>query len=73
MITRDPTLVKRGDEKTDKKVKLKANFYKLLSERKISPFLYRVDFEPETEICGLRKYLIGQHKEQLGGNQYDGE
>jgi aubergine len=35
--------------------------------------LYRVDFEPDIEIAGLRKAFVGNQRELFGGYLYDGQ
>lgn len=73
LVTRAPMFDKRSEDKSDELLKLKANFFKLTSTQRFTITLYRVDFEPETEIRGIRFNLIGQHRSILGGYMYDGE
>lgn len=66
--------VKKVEEKNCAYIPLRANFFKvsLSSMERISITSYRVDFEPETEIMGLRNALLFQHKAKLGRYVYDG-
>lgn len=73
-VTRPTNLSdKRGEADGDMVVKLKANFFKFQQKRRVSINVYRLDFTPTTEIFGLRRFLVSQHRETFGGFYvYDG-
>lgn len=54
------------------KVTLKANYFKFNKMSHFELMQYRVDFSPNIELTGIRKYLIFQQKSVLGGYIYDG-
>jgi aubergine len=73
--TAEGILDKRGGGRTnviDQVVRLKANFFRVETKQKFSVSLYRVDFNPETEIIGLKRNLIQQHRDRLGNFLFDG-
>lgn len=53
-------------------IMLKANFFRVVTPPKFSVHQYRVDFEPDSEIRGIRSRLISQHREMFGCYLYDG-
>ena len=71
-ITRPKNLDKNGRSEEDVIVKMKANYFQFRQEKRISITAYRLDFEPVTEIFGLRKFLVNQQRSVLGGLVYDG-
>lgn len=73
-------VVSRPDHINDKKgklgkkdtiVRLKANYFEVPTDKRVIT-LYRVDFQPDTEIRGIKTRLIGQHKATIGGYLFDG-
>jgi aubergine len=54
-------------------VKLSANYFKMVRKPTFAFTLYRVDFEPDFEIEGLRKAFVGRQREYLGGYLFDGQ
>ena len=70
-VTREEGYDKRGEHRQgDAEVNVVANFFRVES-KKISVTKYRVDFDPECEIPGLRRALMWQQKIQLGRFVYD--
>lgn len=68
-ITRPETLsVKRGT--MGKPVNLITNHFRLVKTTNWSLYQYRVDFSPDDESTKLRKGLLGNHKDVLGGDAY---
>lgn len=51
---------------------LSANYFKMIRKPNFEFTLYRVDFEPDIELAGLRKAFVGKLSEQLGGYLFDG-
>lgn len=70
--TRPEELNKSVASNDSNKIRLQANFFKFNQKKKISVTQYRLDFSPECEIFGLRRYLLGQHRALLGTFVYDG-
>ena len=54
------------------KVKLAANYFKLIKHTDWALYQYRVDFSPEEDRTFMRKSLLRAHKEVLGGYIFDG-
>lgn len=54
------------------KILLKANYFPFNKKVQFELMQYRVDFSPDIELTGIRKYLIFQRKSVLGGYIYDG-
>lgn len=72
--SRPENLDKSGNRKGENRVvKLKANFFKVNFQRGINVTLYRVDFDPEVQIRGIKNRLIYQHKEMFGCFSFDGD
>lgn len=70
--TRPPTAdTKEGT--SGKKVKLSANYFKLIRKPNFEFSLYRVDFEPEVDVNHLRKAFLAKQRDLLGGYLYDGQ
>lgn len=54
-------------------VKLITNYFRLLKKPDFEFNLYRVDFNPDVDIEGLRKSFLFKQKEILGGYLFDGK
>lgn len=54
------------------KVKLTANYFRLGKAPTWNIYKYCVTFEPECMMARLRKFLIDQHRDKLGGYLFDG-
>ncbi|XP_031633322.1 protein piwi-like isoform X2 [Contarinia nasturtii] len=54
------------------RVKLQANYFRLLKTPEWNIYKYHVTFEPECLLSRLRNALIMQHKETIGGFLFDG-
>lgn len=54
------------------KIALKANYFPFNKKVQFELMQYRVDFAPDIELAGIRKFLIFQRKSVLGGYVYDG-
>lgn len=57
---------------TGQPVSLKANYFPITSYTNWSLYQYRVDFCPEEDRIMIKKRLVGQHRERLGGYLFDG-
>jgi aubergine len=57
---------------TGKKITLTANYFRLIKRPNFEFCQYRVDFDPEIDIAGMRKSFVGKQRETLGGYLYDG-
>lgn len=69
--TYDPSF--RGFQGVER-IELEVNYIR--QEKRISGWnihQYRVNIEPDTPLVGKRKFLVGQHKDQLGVYLFDGE
>lgn len=53
-------------------VRLQTNYFKVLRRPQWDLFQYHVEFEPLIFLPGLRKMLIAQHQERLGGYLFTG-
>lgn len=47
--------------------------FQLIKKPAFAFTLYRVDFEPDVEIAGMRKAFVGSQRETFGGYLYDGQ
>lgn len=54
------------------RVKLQANYFRLLKKPTWNIYKYHVTFEPECMMSRLRNALIMQHKSTIGGFLFDG-
>lgn len=54
------------------RVKLQANYFRLLRQPTWNIYKYHVTFEPECMMARLRNALIMQHKSTIGGFLFDG-
>lgn len=54
------------------RVRLQANYFRLLKTPQWNIYKYDVKFEPECAMVRLRNALIMQHKEKIGGFLFDG-
>lgn len=72
MHTRPHQLSKHGEGSGARPVNLQANYFRLLHKPSWQISKYHVTFEPEVLQSGLRKALVRQHKEMLGGYLFDG-
>lgn len=54
------------------RVRLQANYFRLLKQPQWSIYKYHVTFEPECMMSRLRNALIMQHKATIGGFLFDG-
>ncbi|VVC26674.1 Piwi domain,Ribonuclease H-like domain,PAZ domain [Cinara cedri] len=57
---------------TGKKISLVSNYFPITAYAQWSLYQYRVDFNPEEDLIGTKKRLLGQHRERLGGYIFDG-
>lgn len=71
--TRPETAENSKEGESGRKVMLSANYFKMIKKPNFVFTLYRVDFYPDTDILGLRKKLIFEQKDILGGYLYDGQ
>ncbi|XP_055323225.1 protein aubergine-like [Sitodiplosis mosellana] len=62
-----PRSFKEGD-----RLRLQANYFRLVKTPKWQIYKYHVNFEPECVMSRLRNALIMQHKENIGGFLFDG-
>lgn len=53
-------------------VRLQTNYFKVLRRPQWDLFQYHVEFEPVIFLPGLRKMLIAQHQDRLGGYLFTG-
>lgn len=53
-------------------VTLNANYFQVLRKPSWTIYQYHVEFKPDVELAGLRRYLVAQLKEMLGGYLFDG-
>jgi len=67
-----PETVNNKTGSSGSSVDLMANYFRLAKLPNFEVIQYRIDFEPEVELFGLRRALIAQHKAVLGGYIYDG-
>lgn len=51
---------------------IEANYFKLRPVREFSIFKYHVTFAPECESRRLQSFLIGHHRNVIGGYCFDG-
>lgn len=58
---------------TGETVHLKTNYFRLIQRPTFEFNQYRVDFEPDIEIAGMRKAFVRQQTESLGGHLFDGQ
>lgn len=75
IVTRPEKYDKRGipsKPSESQVVKLKANYFRVTSKHEFSVSLYQVDFEPDTPLGYVKRYLLSQHKERLGFFLFDG-
>lgn len=73
IITKPENLDTRGNGRGNVvPVRLSANFFRVERKQGFTVTRYRVDFQPDTEIPGLKRRLIGQHRATLGGYLFDG-
>nr|XP_050862637.1 piwi-like protein Siwi isoform X3 [Vespula vulgaris]XP_050862638.1 piwi-like protein Siwi isoform X3 [Vespula vulgaris] len=71
LVTRPQNLpTKKGSFGTQ--IKLRANYFRLLSTTNWTLYQYRVDFAPEEDRTATRKSLLKHHKEKLGAYIFDG-
>lgn len=69
--TRPQTLAtKKGS--TGNPVKLETNYFRLLKKPTWSLYQCHVDFNPDIEVNSVRKGLLREHREKLGGHIFDG-
>lgn len=54
------------------RIRLQANYFRLLKQPTWSIYKYHVNFEPECMMSRLRNALIMQHKATIGGFLFDG-
>lgn len=54
------------------KITCEANFFRLMKQPNWNIYRYRVDFRPDVPADRVRRYLVGQHREILGGYLFDG-
>lgn len=66
----DSLLNKRGTN--GKLIKLQTNYFTVPRHPKWQIFQYHVQFDPIVVIAGLRRALIAQHRNLLGGYLFDG-
>lgn len=72
IMTTKPDIIDSKMGSAGRVVTLQANYFKILKKPTWSLYQYRVDFSPETELPGMRKFLIKEHKMILGGYLFDG-
>lgn len=53
-------------------VSLSANYFQFIRTDNFAISLYRVDFDPDVDHIGLRKFLVREQKNLLGGYIFDG-
>lgn len=58
--------------KGGERVKLQANFFRLLKTPQWKIYKYHINFEPECVLARLRNALVMQHKDRIGGFLFDG-
>lgn len=58
--------------KGGERIKLQANYFRLLKTPKWNIYKYDVKFEPECMMGRLRNALVMQHKAKIGGFLFDG-
>lgn len=58
--------------KGGERVRLQANYFRLLKTPKWNIYKYDVKFEPECLMARLRNALVTQHKARIGGFLFDG-
>lgn len=58
--------------KGGERIKLQANYFRLLKTPKWNIYKYDVKFEPECMMNRLRNALVMQHKDKIGGFLFDG-
>lgn len=58
--------------KGGERVRLQANYFRLLKTPAWNIYKYHVSFEPEIAMVRLRNAMIMQHKEKIGGFLFDG-
>lgn len=58
--------------KGGERVRLQANYFRLLKAPKWNIYKYHVTFEPEIAMARLRNAMIMQHKDKIGGFLFDG-
>lgn len=68
-----PANLKKSGNRSGRVVRLKANFFRVDAKKGINVTLYRVDFDPEVQIRGIKSRLIYQHKELFGCFLFDGD
>ncbi|XP_026465742.1 piwi-like protein Siwi [Ctenocephalides felis] len=66
----DTITVKQGS--TGRPVRLKANYFRLLHQTNWCLYQYRVDMSPEEDRTFVRKALLANHKNTIGGYIFDG-
>jgi len=55
-----------------KNISLLSNYFPITSYTNWCLYQYRVDFNPEEEVPNIKKGLLAQHRERLGGYLFDG-
>lgn len=71
VVTR-PTAVTNKRGSTGRRVNLAANYFRLVKAPKWNILQYRVDFSPDIELLHVRRALIREHREKIGGYIFDG-
>lgn len=55
-----------------REVSLSANYFRLKTRPCFAVTLYRVDFDPDVDVPGIRKKFVAEQKAVLGGYIFDG-
>ncbi|ALC39290.1 aub, partial [Drosophila busckii] len=58
--------------KVGTKVTVQTNYFKVLKRPNWTIYQYRVDFEPDVDNTRLRRGLLSEHQNKLGGYLFDG-
>lgn len=72
LIATRPEHIKSKTGESGTQVQLLANYFPLKPIKDFCFRQYRVDFRPEVELLGLRKFLIANASKQIKGYVYDG-
>ncbi|CRK90587.1 CLUMA_CG004289, isoform A [Clunio marinus] len=54
-------------------ITLCANYFRFLLSKQFEFNLYHIEFEPSVDLVGLRKFLVAQISNDLGGYLFDGQ
>lgn len=54
------------------RIRLQANYFRLVKQPKWNIYKYHVTFEPDIAMARMRNAMVMQHKEKIGGFLFDG-